>query len=100
MLVGVLLFQAQEDALGFFVVLKEALTVELPVGARVRVGPRRQQVGGDVADPCDVGHHVDGFLGPETHRRDVESGRLIQRMSLDTPSGAGSDSCTLIWRRV
>lgn len=51
-------------------------------------------------DGSTLVHHVDGFLGPETHRRDVESGRLIQRMSLDTPSGAGSDSCTLIWRRV
>lgn len=51
-------------------------------------------------DGSTLVHHVDGILGPETHRRDVENGRLIQRMSLDTPSDAGGDSCTLIWRRV
>ena len=28
----------------------------------MRVGPGRQQVGGDVADPGDVGHHIDRFL--------------------------------------
>ena len=45
-------------------------------------------------------HRVDGFLGAETHLRDVSDGRLVQQMSLDVPTGVASDSCTLIWRRV
>lgn len=45
-------------------------------------------------------HRVDGFLGAETHLRNVSDGRLVQQMSLDVPTGAASDSCTLIWRRV
>ena len=57
-----LLLQFQQFLLTLAVVLEHGLAVQLAVGARVRVGPGRQQVGGNVADPGDVGHHVDGFL--------------------------------------
>ena len=61
-LAWVLLLQIQQFLLTRAVVLKHGLAVQLAVRTRVRVGSRRQQVGGDVADPCDVGHHVDGLL--------------------------------------
>ena len=57
-----LLLEFQQFLLTLAVVFEHGLAVQLTVGARVRVGPRRQQIGGDVADPCDVGHHVDRFL--------------------------------------
>ena len=57
-----LLLEFQQFLLTLAVVFEHGLAVQLAVGARVRVGPRRQQVGGDVADPGDVGHHVDRFL--------------------------------------
>ena len=58
----VLFLEFQQFLLTLAVVLEHRLAVQFAVGARVRVGPRRQQVGGDVADPGDVGDHVDRFL--------------------------------------
>ena len=61
-LVGVLGLEVEEHLLGGLVVLEQALAVELAVGAGVRVRPRGEQVGGDVAHGDHVGDDLDGLV--------------------------------------